>query len=376
MEEPSPALQLCQQLQALLEWEQAHPMGEEEEQEQERSPALQLCQQLQALQDWEAAQAAAAAAPTPRKKKNRSASGFRGKTTIPQWSPWSAAGGWSMAGLPWHECGRGVNFTPQINRVRAVLVRDTWAWQLPPDNIAAAPGWFHIKPDNVTEEQARILVNKAGQYSNMDYYALQRNRDERRPEYQQPREPCIWVSHLVYFWNHSRGWCSSPRCQEKFADRGMVFTGEQGLNVGGDNSTSWSLDRTHNDGLHQWWNIAGCVHSGCQNFTNSHPTNGYSAKRLADPDDPPFPQFDVDDVGGPTAYWQDFHGNSPTPPFPTHALPSGPRQRRQKTMLARVKKYMSDNGWEHSPSCRHAGRHCNCAYGIKRTELIEASPAL
>ena len=63
-----------------------------------------------------------------------------------------------MAGLPWHECGRGVNFTPQINRVRAVLVRDTWAWQLPPDNIAAAPGWFHIKPDNVTEEQARILV--------------------------------------------------------------------------------------------------------------------------------------------------------------------------------------------------------------------------
>ena len=124
-----------------------------------------------------------------------------------------------------------------------------------------------------------------------------------RPECQQPREPCIWVSHLVYFWNHSRGWCSSPRCQEKFADRGMVFMGKQGLNVGGDNSTSWSLDRTHNDGLHQWWNIAGCVHSGCQNFTNSHPTNGYSAKRLAvDPNDPPFPQFDVDDVGGPTVH--------------------------------------------------------------------------
>ena len=40
MEELSPALQLCQQLQALLEWEQAHPMGEEEEEEQELSPAL------------------------------------------------------------------------------------------------------------------------------------------------------------------------------------------------------------------------------------------------------------------------------------------------------------------------------------------------
>jgi hypothetical protein len=48
----------------------------------------------------------------------------------------------------------------------------------------------------------------------------------------------------------------------------MIFTGEQGLNVGGDNSYSFSLERRHNDGLHQWWNIMGCIHAGCQIFTN------------------------------------------------------------------------------------------------------------
>ena len=241
MEELSPAMRLVEELRALQEWRRSNerPDGEEEE----LSPAMRLVEQLRALQ---AREEAAAPAPTPcrlnRKKRERSATGFRGKTTIPQWSPWSAAGGWSLAGLPWHECGRGNAFTPQIDRVRAVLTRDTWAWDMDFDAAApAAPGWFHITPTSVTEAQAKLLVNRAGTYSNMDYYALLRNLDERRPESVHPREPCIWVSHVVYFWNISRGWCSAARCGEKFTDRGMIFTGEQGLNVGGTTPTRSAL---------------------------------------------------------------------------------------------------------------------------------------
>ena len=373
MEELSPAMRLVEELRALQEWRRSNerPDGEEEE----LSPAMRLVEQLRALQ---AREEAAAPAPTPcrlnRKKRERSATGFRGKTTIPQWSPWSAAGGWSLAGLPWHECGRGNAFTPQIDRVRAVLTRDRWAWDMDFDAAApAAPGWFHITPTSVTEAQAKLLVNRAGTYSNMDYYALLRNLDERRPESVHPREPCIWVSHVVYFWNISRGWCSAARCGEKFTDRGMIFTGEQGLNVGGDNSYSFSLERRHNDGLHQWWNIMGCIHAGCQIFTNSHPANSYSARRLPDPDDPPFPHVDVDEAGGPTGYWLDFHGGAPRPPFSTAPL-NGSRARRQSTLLARVHRYMVAEGWEHSASCRSPGRHCDCPYGVKRAELIAASP--
>ena len=371
MEELSPAMRLCAQLDALQAREEAnqHPYGEEEE----LSPAMLLCAQLDALQ---AREEAAAAAQTPcrqkGKKRERSATGFRGKTIMPQWSPWSAAGGWSLAGLPWHECGRGNVFCSQIDRVRAVLKRDTWAWDMHFDAAApAAPGWFHITPTSVNAAQAKLLVNRASAYSNMDYYALLRNLDERRPESVQPREPCIWVSHVVYFWNISRGWCSAARCGEKFTDRGMIFTSERGLNVGGDNSYSYSLERRHNDGLHQRWNIMGCIHAGCQNFTNSHPANSFATRRLPDPDDPPFPHCEVDEAGGPTGYWLDFHDGAPRPPFLMAPL-YGTKARREGTLRGRINTYMVTEGWEHSVSCRSPGRYCDCPYGVKRAELFAA----
>ena len=371
MEDLSPAMRLCAQLDALQAQYEANqrPDGEEEE----LSPAMRLCEQLDALQ---ARREAAAAAQIPRglsrHKRERSATGLRGKTTIPQWSPWSGAGGWSLAGLPWHECGRG-HGSAQIDRVRTVLTRDTWAWDMDFNAAApAAPGWFHITPTSVTEDQAKVLVHKAGTYSNLDYYALQRNLDERRPESVHPSEPCIWVSHVVYFWNISRGWCSAARCGEKFTDRGMIFTGEQGLNVGGDNSYSFSLERRHNDALHQWWNIMGCIHAGCQIFTNSHPANSYSTRRLPDPDDPPFPHWDVDEAGGPTGYWLDFHDGAPRPPFSTAPL-NGSRINRYRNACQRVRTFMVAEGWEHSVSCRSIGRHCKCPFGVKRAELIATS---
>jgi len=370
MEELSPAMRLVEELRALQEWRRSNerPDGEEEE----LSPAMRLVEQMRALQARK--EAAAAAQTPPRRKRERSATGRGLVVTIPQWSPWSSAGAWSLAGLPWHECGRGPQFTPQIDRVRAVLTRDTWAWDMDFDAAAAAaPGWFHITPRSVTAAQAALLVKKAGQMANLDYYALQRNQGERRPESVHPREPCIWVSHVVYFWNSSRGWCSAARCEEKFTDRGMIFTGESGLNVGGDNAYSFSLDRRHNDGIHQWWNIMGCIHAGCQVFTNSHPANSYCAQRLPDPDDPSFPHWEVDEAGGPTRYWLDFHGGAPIPPFSTAPL-NGSTKRRQRTILARVAKYMALEGWEHSPSCRNSGRHCNCPYRVRRDELIAMSP--
>ena len=47
------------------------------------------------------------------------------KRRVPRWSPWSAAGGWTLSGFSWSDCGRRPKFT-QIEKVRLILQANPW----------------------------------------------------------------------------------------------------------------------------------------------------------------------------------------------------------------------------------------------------------
>ena len=132
------------------------------------------------------------------------------KRTVPKWSPWSAAGIWTLSGFSWRECGRRPPSTsPQ--KVRKILVANPWAWDMDFDPADAAPTWHWIEPTTLTDEDATMLWQKARSAAYGDWLASWK-QGKRLPEEEHPCEPIIGVAYVAYHWNLSLGWCTCSKC--------------------------------------------------------------------------------------------------------------------------------------------------------------------
>ena len=289
-------------------------------------------------------------------------------------SCWSSRGNWNLHGIPWGVGERGRGGMPLIERVKYVLNTQAWSWDMDFSNaVTPSHTWFHISPSTLTERVAFVLVAKCRASLRHDFVAL--CRGSRLSHALHPRAPFAWVHVWVYYWNISRGWCGDPQCIHR--DEPMTFDARNGLP-----RSAWdeavpcvfSLQREHNEYFHQWWNIMGVIHTGCNTVTNSNPlTNARPAFPATDPRSTPgpvtFPPGAV--MGGPSGHFADFHGGSKNPPFEVDQAIS------RESNYKRLRVWLENAGFEHTPICPCATNnslqchlHCVCPYGRKRAELI------
>ena len=285
------------------------------------------------------------------------------KRRVPRWSPWSAAGGWTLSGFSWSDCGRRPKFT-QIEKVRLILQANPWAWDMDFDPNDAAPTWHWVTPTTLTEADVAMLIGRAISASHMDWLAIKK-LGKRRPDEEHPCEPLIWVQHVAYHWNMSLGWCSYSKCPRR--DEGMTTYAPKVRMPNGrmDGAPDvFTCERRHNCGYHQAWNISGAVHKSCNEKTNSHNVFGFDRSRAPDGSSEPFPTFQT--AGGPSAFFSKFVGGATS-----HLLDLTPGAHYTTNNL-RIQRWCEANGFEHEQGCKPHGKYgCQdgCRYRQKSAEI-------
>ena len=293
-------------------------------------------------------------------------------------SCWTVRGNWTLYGYTWMQAHQGN--TVSLEKVKTLLHEHPWSWDIDFSSaVAPSESWFHITPSTLMTKVACELMLKLSGVLAMDYHGVVTERFV--PSDQLSREPIIWIPGLVYHWNMARGWCMGP-CKLEDAPLAFTAAGTIGpvdghFTIGRDGrpeprSGNWtemqftySLQRKYNEVPHQWWNVSGCLHTLCNSFFNSHPTNGYDSRRVPDSSLPPYSLAPGLRGGGPDGFFEDHHGGAVS-----WVLDIDPT-RTYAANMRRIRRWLHDNGIEHSDDCHRRGRCvAHCPHGIKRDALV------
>ena len=299
-------------------------------------------------------------------------------------SCWSARGNWLLHGISWMDAGFGSWSMPIEERVIKSLEDNPWCWDI---DFSAAPApsptWFHITPATVTHDVAYTLSHRVYNAMHTDFKGLrgtyrqrQTNSPYRRlPESEQTREPLVWVEHLVYLWNISRGHCQDPRCAvaQPLTFQAAVREQSDGSRDRSEIHLSFSMQRCHNEYMHQWWNISGLVHTFCNSVSNSHNTCGFDPARQVRAVAPNLAQVAK---GGPSGHFEDFIAANPHIRLPNICVENGYNKN-----FRYMNSWLKQQGITHSAACnssKHRGPrnefggcpHTDCPFGMARAQLI------
>ena len=303
----------------------------------------------------------------------------------PPFSCWTSRGNWTLHGIDWLKTCPGHYGMPIEERVRICLVANPWCWDIDfSDARAASPTWFHITPTTLTPTIAAILASHVTHAARSDWEGLrgtarQRafgSQRKRLQESEQSREPLVWVEHLVYLWNVSRGHCADPHCAENNAP--LEF--KAAVTECADGKADWSavektfsMQRLYNNYFHQWWNVSSLVHKHCNSVTNSHIACGHDVARQRHNAESRYTLPAGVALGGPSGYFTDFHGGD------TRPLPEIHPANGKNANMRYISNWLTQQGITHAPHCTGRGgrrsqpgacRHDDCPFGNARADLI------